>query len=161
MSSLPLRFLASWQAKQFSFRMGATSLMKLTGPFPALPPWARAAAGVPSSINSARSAPRAGQRTPEQQRGRSMVSGLPVLVRGGRGRREARLWGALAGPGVAAAGRAEDVEHLGGQRGGGQRAGRQTPRRQRHRAGARDARGEVLAQARRLAERVQQLLGRQ
>src|SRR5262249_45122 len=27
-----LRFLASWQAKQFSLRMGATSLMKLTGP---------------------------------------------------------------------------------------------------------------------------------
>ena len=33
MSSLPLRFLASWQAKQFSLRIGATSLMKLTGPF--------------------------------------------------------------------------------------------------------------------------------
>ena len=32
MSSLPLGFLASWQPKQFSLRMGATSLMKLTGP---------------------------------------------------------------------------------------------------------------------------------
>src|SRR5262249_27823936 len=31
MSSFPLRFLASWQAKQFSLRIGATSLMKLTG----------------------------------------------------------------------------------------------------------------------------------
>src|SRR5262245_6365079 len=31
MSYLPDRFLASWQAKQFSFRIGATSLMKLTG----------------------------------------------------------------------------------------------------------------------------------
>src|SRR5438034_8103555 len=31
MSSLPLRFLESWQAKQFSLRIGATSLMKLTG----------------------------------------------------------------------------------------------------------------------------------
>src|SRR4051812_44167241 len=33
MSSLPLRFLASWQAKQFSFRIGATCSMKLTGWF--------------------------------------------------------------------------------------------------------------------------------
>ncbi len=32
MSSLPLGFLAPWQPKQFSLRMGATSLMKLTGP---------------------------------------------------------------------------------------------------------------------------------
>ena len=32
MSSLPFFFLASWQAKQFSLRIGATSLMKLTGP---------------------------------------------------------------------------------------------------------------------------------
>src|SRR5690349_925007 len=31
MSSFPFRFLASWQAKQFSLRIGATSLMKLTG----------------------------------------------------------------------------------------------------------------------------------
>ena len=31
MSSLPLGFLAPWQPKQFSLRMGATSLMKLTG----------------------------------------------------------------------------------------------------------------------------------
>ena len=34
MSSLPLRFLASWQAKQFSLRIGATSLMKLTSALP-------------------------------------------------------------------------------------------------------------------------------
>ena len=31
MSNLPERFLASWQAKQFSLRIGATSLMKLIG----------------------------------------------------------------------------------------------------------------------------------
>ena len=53
MSSLPLRFLASWQAKQFSLRMGATSLMKLTGPFGA---WARAAGGAASSTARATSA---------------------------------------------------------------------------------------------------------
>ena len=40
MSYLPDFFLASWQAKQFSFRIGATSLMKLTG----LPCWAEAVA---------------------------------------------------------------------------------------------------------------------
>ncbi len=32
-SNLPFFFLASWHAKQFSLRIGATSLMKLTGPF--------------------------------------------------------------------------------------------------------------------------------
>ena len=31
MSYLPDFFFASWHAKQFSFRIGATSLMKLTG----------------------------------------------------------------------------------------------------------------------------------
>ena len=31
MSSLPDFFLASWQARQFSLKIGATSLMKLTG----------------------------------------------------------------------------------------------------------------------------------
>src|SRR6266480_4919121 len=69
MSNLPLRFLASWQAKQFSLRTGATSLMKLTGPLGAAGAWAAARRGA-NSTSSARAA----QRMQTQKRwDRSMV----------------------------------------------------------------------------------------
>src|SRR4051812_34085517 len=61
MSYLPDRFLASWQAKQFSFRIGATSLMKLTGLS-----WAEAEGG-PSTSQAARADSRA-QRMHRRQR---------------------------------------------------------------------------------------------
>src|SRR3954467_14818241 len=71
MSNLPLRFLASWQAKQFSLRIGATSLMKLTGPLGA---WAAAGCGTSSSNISNR--PIAAQSTQKQKWDRSMGVGL-------------------------------------------------------------------------------------
>src|SRR5262245_56340295 len=58
MSNLPDFFLASWQAKQFSFRIGATSLMKLTGASAAL------AAGV--IVRAASTAAARAQRTQKQ-----------------------------------------------------------------------------------------------
>ncbi len=59
MSSFPLCFLASWQAKQFSLRIGATSLMKLTGPFGA---WAKAVDGRPNRSRNSSASPRTAQR---------------------------------------------------------------------------------------------------
>src|SRR5215472_14991668 len=64
MSSLPLGFFAPWQPKQFSLRIGATSLIKLTDPFAA---WAKAVCGA--SRSKARASPRAVQRTQKQKRG--------------------------------------------------------------------------------------------
>src|SRR5262252_6795699 len=82
MSSLPLRFLASWQAKQFSLRMGATSLMKLTGPWRAAAPAPSAPAaeagwGDRNSRARASASPRIGQSTHQQKRDRSMGGETP------------------------------------------------------------------------------------
>src|SRR5258708_4169148 len=82
MSSLPLRFLASWQAKQFSLRMGATSLMKLSWPFGAAS-CARAVCGLSSSIKARINAVMA-QRTQTHKRERSMeglrTGGIAAVV---------------------------------------------------------------------------------
>src|SRR5262249_32996598 len=67
MSSLPLGFLAPWQPKHDSLRIGATSLMKLTGR-PAGGVWAEGDDGA--SSKAGRGIPRAGHRTQGQQRGR-------------------------------------------------------------------------------------------
>src|SRR5262249_29923861 len=69
MSSLPLRFLLSWQAKQFSLRIGATSLMKLIGPL-GTGAWARAVFG-------ARNRPRAAHKTTKQTCERFMAVETP------------------------------------------------------------------------------------
>ena len=67
MSYLPDRFLASWQAKQFSLRIGATSLMKLTG----------LSAAFNARRNRARSAPsRATAQRKQKRTFRGMTSGL-------------------------------------------------------------------------------------
>ena len=63
MSSLPLGFLTPWQPKQFFLRMGATSLMKLTGPFGA----AAYAEGVATHrYSAARTSASVAQRTQKQ-----------------------------------------------------------------------------------------------
>src|SRR5262245_4237146 len=71
MSNLPERFLASWHAKQFSLRIGATSLMKETD-FGAC---ARAVGTAPSN-NHAASAAMTAHRTHEQKRERDMDGSL-------------------------------------------------------------------------------------
>src|SRR5262245_21933211 len=70
MSSLPFFFLLSWQAKQFSLRMGATSLMKLTGPFFGC--WAEVAGGALKSRSRASVSPIIEHSTQWQTRERSM-----------------------------------------------------------------------------------------
>src|SRR5262252_876975 len=79
MSSLPLRFLASWQAKQFSLRMGATSLMKLTGPLGACASEAGGTARAPA---------KRAQRTYKQRWERSMVGLHTGGIEPGAGRTE-------------------------------------------------------------------------
>src|SRR5262249_51745991 len=74
MSSLPLRFLLSWQGGQFFLRIGATSLMKLIGPFGA-GAWACAALGASSSNASPR--PRAAHKTQKQTCERFMAGKTP------------------------------------------------------------------------------------
>src|SRR5690349_18763270 len=66
MSSLPLGFFAPWQPKHFSLRMGATSLMKLTG-F-----GAAACADCAASIIIASAAARAAHRIQKQRCDRNM-----------------------------------------------------------------------------------------
>src|SRR4051795_3367780 len=99
MSSLPLRFLASWQAKQFSLRMGATSLMKETGPL-----WAGGAAAAGGGASRKKASARARQRMQKQRCERNMVRELrgtswrvvgDVIVGAGQSGRQA----AQAGPG--------------------------------------------------------------
>src|SRR5690349_7155662 len=64
MSSLPDFFLASWQARQFLCKIGATSLMKLTGPFGPCPK-----AGSPETNKSqARARVRTAQRMQQHER---------------------------------------------------------------------------------------------
>src|SRR4051812_8822169 len=76
MSNLDLGFLDPWQLKQFSLRMGATSLMKLTGPVGAavVAAGSRAAAwlGAAKTSRYARARPTRPHRTHWQVRGRSM-----------------------------------------------------------------------------------------
>src|SRR5712692_1107909 len=72
MSSLPLRFLESWQAKQFSLRMGATSLMKLAGL------WAGAWAAAGGDINHMpQNAPRIAKGEQKQMRVQNMKGRTP------------------------------------------------------------------------------------
>src|SRR5260370_23439035 len=77
MSNLALGFLTPWQAKQFSLRIGATSLMKLTGPtgaaaLVAAASWAAAGFGAANRSRYARARPTMPHRTHRQVRGRSM-----------------------------------------------------------------------------------------
>ena len=74
MSNLPLGFLAPWQPeKQFSFKRGATSLMKLTGPLGAAGGGSAAVAACGARKNSAkaRAAPSVTHRMQKQNRDRS------------------------------------------------------------------------------------------
>src|SRR5438552_2868483 len=79
MSSLPLGFLAPWQPKHDSLRMGATSLMKLTGPVAALTGGADAwaAGGVIVARKKASAAARTAQTMQKQKRDRSMGKSAP------------------------------------------------------------------------------------
>src|SRR5215207_11672319 len=89
MSSLPLGFLAPWQPKHDSRKIGATSLMKLTGLAGALS-WAACNGAGDSARNSqASAAARAAQRMQKQYRERNMrvtprVASL-LFDRGGAG----------------------------------------------------------------------------
>src|SRR5207249_5228981 len=76
MSNFPDFFLASWQAKQFSLRIGATSLMKLTG-------WADAVGGAANMSRYAIAAATA-HRMHTQNRRRSMGRFLNGTGRWGR-----------------------------------------------------------------------------
>src|SRR5215471_11388800 len=76
MSSLPLRFLESWQAKQFSLRIGATSLIKLTGPFFGAAA-AEKAFGAANNMPRARARPPRGQKTHQLKRDRNMELQTP------------------------------------------------------------------------------------
>src|SRR5262245_37762989 len=103
MSSLPLGFLAPWQPKHDSLRMGATSLMKLTATLAAgavagavaggAAVGATLAGGATDGARRARAVARAGQRTQKQVRGRGMTNRTPEVneaepkARGGGGRR--------------------------------------------------------------------------
>src|SRR5262249_37441487 len=77
-SNLPFFFLASWQAQPFSLRMGATSLMELTGPFGA---WACAAGAAPKNTSQASARPSSEQRMQQQEcRERNMMRGSSKAV---------------------------------------------------------------------------------
>src|SRR5262245_33914602 len=68
MSSLPLGLFAPWQPKQFSFSIGATSLMKLSGFAGAL----ASACGGRKENRNARAAAMAAHRMHRQARERNM-----------------------------------------------------------------------------------------
>src|SRR5208337_4675274 len=69
MSNLDLGFLAPWQPKQVSLRMGAMSLMKLTGPAAA---WAEALGGAARSRTEASTTPRVTHSQHKQMRDRNI-----------------------------------------------------------------------------------------
>src|SRR5262245_36982408 len=72
MSSLPLGFFAPWQPKQYSLRIGATSLMKLTAPAGDLGGGGAApGAGAATRVSRASAPARAAQRI-HRQRGRDI-----------------------------------------------------------------------------------------
>src|SRR5262245_57590096 len=78
MSNLPLGFLAPWQPKHDSLKIGATSLMKLTG----AGGWAFASGGE-TITSAARAAATTAQSRQKQKRDRSMAAVL--LGRVGKG----------------------------------------------------------------------------
>src|SRR2546421_43916 len=80
MSILPFRFFESWQAKQFSFNIGATSLMKLIGFLAGAGVCAEATGPASNRMPRPNAAPRMAHRTQKQNRLRNMVGRTPSRV---------------------------------------------------------------------------------
>src|SRR5262245_58717035 len=108
MSSLPLGFLAPWQPKHDSLRVGATSLMKLTAPLAAgavagalavggAAGRATLAGGATDRARTASAVATAAQRMQKQVRGRGMTNGTPEVNEAEPGGSPG--WGGAAGGG--------------------------------------------------------------
>src|SRR5712664_3399850 len=80
MSILPFRFFESWQAKQFSFKIGATSLKKLIGLLAGAGVCAEATGADSNRMPTLTAAPRMAHRTQKQNRLRNMVGRTPSRV---------------------------------------------------------------------------------